>query len=86
MMAVLSYVFILSIFLYITKKDDKFVQFHAKQGLVIFALSVIGLFPVLGVPVFILSMVLAVIGASKAYVGEEYKIPLVSKYAEKINF
>ena len=84
--AVVSYVFIFSVILYITKKDDKFVQFHARQGIVVFVLMVIGLFPVLGVPLFILAIVLAVIGASKAYVGEEFKIPFIYKYANKIDF
>ena len=84
--AVVSYVFIFSVILYITKKDDKFVQFHARQGIVVFVLMIIGLFPVLGVPLFILSIVLAVIGASKAYVGEEFKIPFIYKYAQKIDF
>jgi len=84
--AVVSYVFIFSVILYITKKDDKFVQFHARQGIVVFVLMIIGLFPVLGVPLFILSIVLAVIGASKAYVGEEFKIPFIYKYANKIDF
>ena len=81
-----SYFFIFSVILYITKKDDKFVQFHARQGIVVFVLMIIGLFPVLGVPLFILSIVLAVIGASKAYVGEEFKIPFIYKYANKIDF
>jgi len=84
--AVVSYVFIFSVILYITKKDDKFVQFHARQGIVVFVLMIIGLFPVLGVPLFILAIVLAVIGASKAYVGEEFKIPFIYKYAQKIDF
>lgn len=86
MLGVLSYLFVLSIVLYIVKKDDKFVQFHARQGIIISIIMTIGLFPVLGVPFFILSVVLAIIGASKAYIGEEYKIPFIYKYSQKIDF
>jgi len=83
---VLSYVSIISIVLYILKKDDAFVQFHSKQGIVIFFMSLVGMFPILGFPLLILALVLMVIGASKAYAGEEYKIPVIYKIAEKIEF
>lgn len=85
-MAVLSYFFILSIVFYIIKKDDKFVQFHAKQGIIISIIMMIGLVPILGFPFFIVAAVLSVIGASKAYIGEEYKIPFIYEYSKKIDF
>lgn len=86
MLAVLSYFFVLSIVFFIIKKDDKFVQFHARQGIIISIIMMVGLVPVLGVPFFLLGFVLALIGASKAYIGEEYKIPFIYKYSKMIDF
>ena len=86
LMAALSYISILSVILYITKKDDQYIQFHSKQGIVIFALSVIGLFPVLGWPIMVIAIVLMVVGATKAYVGEKYEMPIISGFASKVNF
>ena len=84
--AVVSYVFVFSVVLYIINKEDKFVQFHAKQGIIIAMIMLVGFIPVLGVPFLLLSFVLSIIGASKAYIGEEFKIPFVFKYAQKIDF
>ena len=86
LLGALSYLWILSVLFYVLKKDDSFVQFHAKQGMVIFGISLIGLFPVLGWPLELLALVLIIIGGLKAYQGEKYKIPLVSEVAQKINF
>jgi len=85
-LALVSYLWVLSIVMYILKKDDKFVVFHARQGMVLFALSIVGIIPVIGWPIMIISFVLIVIGAVKAYKGEKYEIPVIAKIAEKINF
>ena len=65
-------------------------MFHAKQGMVIFGISIIGMLSIplfgLGFLINTLTLVLVIIGAIKAYQGEKYKFPVISDLAEKINF
>lgn len=84
--AALSYFWILSVVLYVLKKDDAFVKFHARQGMVLFGFAIIGMIPVLGWPILVVATIAAVIGALKAYQGERYKMPFVGEWAEKIDF
>lgn len=86
LLAALSYLWILSIIFYVLKKDDSYVQFHSRQGIVLFGLSLVGMVPFIGWPIGLIALVLIVIGALKAYQGEKYKMPLISDLAEKINF
>lgn len=90
LMAALSYVWILSVVMLVIKKDDEFVKFHAKQGAVLFAASIVSwilafilyiLGPILGVVI----LIGCIIGFIKALSGEKYKLPLVGDLAEKIN-
>ncbi len=88
--AALSYLWILSVVFYILKKDDQFVVFHARQAMIVFAISVVGwatsfIFGI-GVIISIVALVLMIIGGLKAYKGERYKLPVIADYAEKINF
>ena len=90
LLAAISYLLIVSLIMLLVKKDSKFIQFHAKQGLVVFILAVICWF-VIWIPVFgwLLNLgviVLIVVGFIKAYSGEYWKMPIVSTFAEKINF
>lgn len=88
--AALSYLSIISIIMYVLKKDDEYVLFHARQGMVIFALSIAGTLTIplfgLGFLINMVCFVLAVIGAVKAYQGQKYKFPIITELAEKINF
>jgi len=94
LMAALSYVWIISIVMLVTKKDSDFIQFHAKQGLVLFVVSVI--WWIISIPLFFLwfiswliylvVFIAAVIGFIKAYSGERYSLPVVGDIAKKINF
>lgn len=85
LMAALSYLWILSVVMIIIKKDDKFVMFHAKQGLILFIVSFIWIIPVLGWFINIVVLIFVIVGFIKALAGERYKIPLVGDLAEKIN-
>ncbi len=85
LMAALSYVWVLSIVMLIVKKDDEFVKFHAKQGLILFILSFIGVIPVIGWLVWLVVVVLDIVGFIKALSGERYKVPVVGDLADKIN-
>ncbi|HLC54899.1 MAG TPA: hypothetical protein VJJ75_00025 [Candidatus Nanoarchaeia archaeon] len=77
----------------LAKKEDKYVMYYAKQGLVLFiawvALSIIAIVPILGwiigVIGWIVLLVLWIIGLVYSVSGEMKPIPLLGKYAEKIN-
>ena len=87
LLAAISYLWIVSIIMLLVKKDSKLVQFHAKQGLVLFIVSIILWFiPVIGWILNLLVVVAVVVGFIKALSGEYYKLPGVSILAEKINF
>jgi len=87
LLAAISYLWILSIIILLVKKDSKLVQFHAKQGFILFVASVIFWFiPILGWILNLVVLVLVVVGFIKALSGEYWKVPLVSSLAEKINF
>lgn len=84
--AALSYLWLLSIVMLILKKDDEFVKFHAKQGTVLFAASIILWFiPIIGWLMQIAVLVGVVIGFLKAYSGERFKMPVIGDLADKIN-
>lgn len=84
LMGALSYIWIVSIIMLLLKKDDQFVQFHARQGLVIFVASWLWFIPFLGWIVALLAFICAIVGFIKAYSGEKFPIPGVSMIAEKI--
>jgi uncharacterized membrane protein len=92
MMAALSYVGLLFLVPLLAKKDSKYAQEHAKQGLVLciayVALMVIGVVPILGwlVSFFgsIALLVLDVIGLVKCLQGEFYEIPVIGKFRKDI--
>lgn len=74
-------------------KDDAFVKFHVKQGIVLViawvAAVVINIIPVLGQLVsFVASialLVLWIIGIINAANGQEKELPVIGQYAKKIN-
>lgn len=85
LMAALSYVWVLSVIMLILKKDDEFVKFHAKQGLILFLISFIGVVPVIGWIIWIIVVIAMIFGFIKALSGERYKVPLIGDLAEKIH-
>ena len=85
MMAALSYVWILSVVFLLVKKNSPFVQFHAKQGVVIFAASfILGFIPIIGWLLNIVLLVLAIMGIVAAWQGKSTKLPIISTIAEQI--
>ena len=86
LMAALSYLWLLSVVMLLVKKEDAFVQFHAKQGLVLFIASVVLLvIPIIGWLLNIAVFIAVILGFIKALQGEKYEMPLVSDIAKKIN-
>jgi len=91
--AALSYIWILALVALLFKRQSGYVQFHAKQGIVLLIaeviLWIIGMVPVLGWLVSFLGhiviLVLAVLGIVAALVGRYWEMPFLGEYAKKIN-
>lgn len=91
--ACLSYIGILVLIPLLAKKDSKFAQEHAKQGLVLLlafvALFVIGIIPILGwlIAFFgnIVLLVIALVAFIKCLMGEFWEIPVLGQYRHKLN-
>lgn len=92
--AVLSYIGILFLVPLLVRKDDAFVQFHAKQGLVLFiaevATMVIIWIPILGWFVgfiaWIIWIVLSIIGIINVLGGKQTPLPIIGKFAQRFKF
>jgi len=90
--AILSYIGVLCLIPLLMKKDDKFVFFHAKQGLVLFIVEIITYFvlmiPILGwiiAPIAsLIWLALSIIGIVNVLGGEMKRLPILGKYAGKI--
>lgn len=91
-MAAFSYLSVLCFVPLVMARDDEFVQFHARQGLIIWMCGVLSLFalhvPVLGKWVFgLVSMgvvVFSVLGLASVLFQRAWKLPLVSWVADRI--
>ena len=93
-MAVLCYLGILVLVPFLTDaKNDPFVKFHIKQGLVLLIFEVIlgaiSAVPVIGWIIgglgWIFSVILFIMGIVNAVGGKEVELPVIGKYGEKIN-
>jgi len=88
-LATLSYAWILCLVPLLGRRDSKFAQFHAKQGLVLFVIEIIaGLIfwvPLFGQLLMLALAVVAVMGIIKALNGEWWKIPYIYEWSKKIN-
>ena len=75
-LAALSYVWILAIVIYATRRDSAFIHFHAKQALVLFMLSIaLWLIPVVGRYLEIIIVLLSVMGFAAAVQGQWLRLP-----------
>jgi len=81
----LCYFWVLSVVFIILKKEDSFVKFHAKQGLLLFFASFLTWIPLIGWLVGIALFMAAVAGFIKALQGEKYRLPIIYDLGEKIN-
>jgi uncharacterized membrane protein len=86
--ALFSYIWILFLIPLLAKRDSKFCQFHAKQGLVLFVIDLVAslLFwvPLLGQLLMLVLAVVSIIGIIKVLNGEYWKIPYIYNLSEKI--
>jgi fumarate reductase subunit D len=91
-MAALSYLGVLCFVPLLAAKDDEFVYFHAKQGLVIWMWSVLALFalhiPGIGKWLFGFSsmgvVVFSVLGLLSVLFQRAWKLPLIGEVADRI--
>ncbi len=93
LLSAVGYFFIFFLIPLLGKRDNEYVQFHAKQGMLLFvswfALLFLGLIPVLGwLIIFPFGgaglVVLSVIGFVNAISGRMVPVPIIGKYANKI--
>jgi len=93
LIACLSYIGFLFLIPMFAKKDSKFCQEHAKQGLVFFlagiALSIIWAVPLLGWLIgfvgWILMLAVGLAAIIKTLQGEFWEIPVIGQYRHKFN-
>ncbi|MBF0375588.1 MAG: hypothetical protein HQL38_18315 [Alphaproteobacteria bacterium] len=91
-MAALSYVGVLCFVPLVLARDDEFVVFHARQGLVLWIGSMLALFalhvPVLGKWVFgfasMTILAVSVIGLVSVLMQRAWKLPVIGWIAERI--
>lgn len=84
-MAAISYLWIVSLIILLVKKESPFAKFHAKQGLILWILSIILWFiPYLGWLLNLVVLVFIIIGFVQAIGGKWWKVPGVGQLAAKI--
>lgn len=88
--AALSYLFILVFVPLLVRRDDPYVVYHAKQGLVIFvgyilAAIVVNWVSILGSLLWLLLMIISVVGVVQAVQGKRWKIPVITSLASKFS-
>ena len=86
-LAVISYFWLISLIVLLVKKDNAFVLFHARQGLVLaISATVFSFIPIIGWLLNIVVIIFAVVGIVKALAGETWKMPILGDFAQKIKF
>lgn len=81
-LAALSYVWILSLVVFFTKGSSPFAQFHARQGAVLFGLSlVVWAMPFVGKLAEVLILALCILGFVHAAQGEWKELPVIGPLA-----
>lgn len=89
----ISYLWLLFLLPLLLKKNDKFAQYHAKQGLVLFIVWAIfwvaGMFPLIGWIVirpvgWIITLIFFIIGIVNSLQGKTNPLPIIGKFAEKL--
>lgn len=85
LIAALGYVSIICFVPLFLKRDSKFAQFHAKQGLLLFIIELFGMIPFFGWILFVIAVLLAIGGVVNAWNGKFWVMPFLGKYADKLN-
>ena len=81
--AAFSYVWIMSVLIYASRKDSKFIRYHSKQGVVLFIFSIIfGLIPLVGKYLLFLTVAGMLLGFVHAAQGEYADVPIAGELAK----
>ena len=82
--AIFSYLGILLIIPLLVAKEDPFVKFHVKQGLVFLIFTILfGWIPFVG---WIAVIILGILGIVNVLNGKEEELPIIGQFGEKFNF
>lgn len=89
MMAALSYLGVLVFIPIVTAKQNQFVNWHARQGLVVFVTTLAALIFSLwmartGTIIFLIVAIFNIIALAKALQGRRWPIPLLGKISQNI--
>ncbi|MBF0110522.1 MAG: hypothetical protein HQL76_15245 [Magnetococcales bacterium] len=92
MLAGMSYLGILSLVPLVVNREDSYVRFHARQGIILWMWEVLAIYslaiPGLGRPFFSISGLLcflfSVFGLASVIMGRAWKLPLIGNWAESI--
>lgn len=90
LLAALSYLGVLVLVPLLVNRDDPFVAWHAKQGLVILIGEIIALIAaswsgLFGSLLFVLFLLASVVGLLQALLGRRWQAPLIGKLAQKFH-
>ena len=87
-LAALAYIWFLFLIPLILKRNSKFCQFHAKQGLVLFIIELVGglvfWVPLFGQLLVLVLFVFSLVGIFEALAGNYWPAPIIGDYAKKI--
>ena len=82
--AAFSYVWVMSVIVYVARRDSSFVRFHATQAMILFAVSIpVWFIPYIGRYLELLVLAAAVLGFMAAAQGEWKRLPLVGRFSVK---
>lgn len=90
LMAILAYLGVLVLIPLVMSRDNPYVSFHMKQGLVIFigyiiAAIAVWWLPVVGNVLLGLLILISVVGVVQAAQGRRWKIPIITALANKFS-
>ncbi len=81
--AAFSYVWIMSVIIYFSRKDSRFVQYHSKQGIVLFLLTIpAAMIPVIGRLLVLIIVGGMIMGFIHAAHGKYEAVPLAGDLAK----
>ena len=86
-LAALSYVGIFFVIpLFLARNKSPFMQFHVRQGIVLFVVEALfAALPFLGWFLLAIPAIASLYGLLQALAGRQWELPVLGKYAKKIN-
>ncbi|MCX7835306.1 MAG: hypothetical protein N2450_04455 [bacterium] len=82
-LALLSYIPGLCFFVFIHSTGNRYIQHHAKQGLILFVIEVLAIlfrWNIIWDALLVICVGFALLGMARAFSGRSFKIPIVSDF------